>query len=231
MANEKIGVVLAGCGHLDGAEIREAVLTLLSLDERQAQAVCLAQDIDQMHVVDHLKGAPAEPETRNVRTESARIARGEVVDLASAKIEDFDALIFPGGFGVAKNLFDFAVKGTDCTVRPDVAKLVLDAHAAGKPVGFICIAPALGAAIFRDAGIGGMQLTVGDEDVGAAQAIEAMGAVHLACPVTEARVDTAHRIVSTPAYMYAEPRLADVRRGIDALVGAVLELTRQPHRQ
>lgn len=225
MANEKIAVVLSGCGHLDGAEIREVVLTLLAIDERDAQAICVAPNVEQMHVVDHLRGAPAaEGGPRNVLAESARLARGEIRDLATVTAADFDAVVFPGGYGVAKNLCDFALKGPGCAVDPEVARLVREAHAARKPLGFVCIAPALAAAIFRDAGVPGVRLTIGDDDPGTAAAIESLGAVHLACPAGEARADAANRVVSTPAYMYDNPRLRDVRAGLAALVDRVLEL-------
>ena len=227
MANEKVGVLLSGCGHLDGAEIREAILTLLALDEQGAVAVCVAPNVPQMHVVDHLLGQPADfGGSRNVLTESARVARGEVRDLAGVTAAELDALIVPGGYGVAKNLCDFAVRGPGCSVNPDVARLVLGLHGLRRPLGFACIAPALAAAIFRDAGVQGVKLTIGDEDAGAAQAIEALGAVHVACPVGEARVDGAHRVVSTPAYMYSAPRLSEVRRGIGEMVELVLAILR-----
>lgn len=220
MANEKVGVVLSGCGHYDGAEIREAVFTLLALDERHAHAPCMAPNVPQMHVVDHITGETAG--TRNVLSESARIARGDIRDLAAVTADELDALIFPGGYGVAKNLCDFAVRGAECEVNPEVARLVREMYAARKPLGFICIAPAMAAVIFREAGIDGVQLTIGDEDTGTARAIEGQGAVHVACPVGEARVDPAHRVVSTPAYMYSAPRISEVRRGIAELVDRVI---------
>lgn len=225
MANERVGVVLAGCGHFDGAEIREAIFALLALDEHHAHAVCMAPNIDQMHVVDHITGQTGG--ARNVLTESARVARGDIRDLASVQAEELDALIFPGGFGVAKNLCDFAVKGAECTVNPEVSRLVREMYAAGKPLGFACIAPALAAAIFREAGVKGVQLTLGDEDKGAARGLEALGAVHLSCPATEARVDAAHRVVSTPAYMYSAPRISEVRRGVSEMVGRVLGMVKK----
>ena len=215
----RVGVMLAGCGVYDGAEIHEAVLTLLALDEHGADIVCLAPDGEQMHVVNHLTG-DATGETRNVLIESARIARGDVTDVAQVKAGELDALVFPGGFGAAKNLCDFATKGADCVTHPEVARLVGEMHAAGKPLGFACIAPALAAAIFRDAGVSGVNLTIGSDE-GTAAAIEQMGAVHLDCPVREARTDEANKVVTSPAYMLAG-RITEVRDSVKAMVDGVL---------
>jgi enhancing lycopene biosynthesis protein 2 len=220
MARKKVGVVLAGCGVMDGSEIHEAVLTLLELDKAGAETICLAPNIPQMHVVDHIKSEPTS-EKRNVLVESARIARGAVRDMREIRAADLDAIIFPGGYGAAKNLSDFAVKGAACSVDPGVERLVLDMHAAGKPIGAICIAPAVIARIFGKAGER-VQLTIGS-DAGTAQAIVEMGAEHVQRRVDEAHVDSANKIVSTPAYMLG-PGIADVAKGISACVREVLRL-------
>ena len=216
----RVGVVLSGCGVYDGAEIHESVITLLSLDEQGADVVCMAPSIDQMHVINHATG-DVTGGTRNVLVESARIARGEVTDIAQVQASEIDALVFPGGFGAAKNLCDFAVNGAECTVNADVARLVRDMHAAGKPLGFACIAPAMAAAIFKGSGIE-VNLTIGS-DADTAAAIQQMGAVHTACSVTEATLDEPNRISTTPAYMLAQ-RIRDVKVGIDQMVKQVLAM-------
>jgi enhancing lycopene biosynthesis protein 2 len=216
----KVGVVLSGCGFLDGSEIHEAVLTLLALDRAGATAVCLAPDVEQRSVVNHKSGNPAES-VRNVLEESARIARGKVQDVARAKAGDFDALVLPGGYGAAKNLCDFAVAGAQAKVEPGVLKLVREMHAAKKPIGAWCIAPAVLAAALKESH---PQLTIGD-DPGTAKALEAMGARHVVCPVSEMRVDAANRIVSTPAYMY-DARIGEVASGIEKAVAELLRLCR-----
>ena len=217
----RVGVVLSGCGVYDGAEIHEAVLTMLALDEAGAEIVCVAPDVDQMHVINHVNG-DVTGESRNVLIESARIARGPVSDVAGVTADQLDALVFPGGFGAAKNLCNFATDGANCTTHPEVARLVREIHAASKPIGFACIAPALAAAIFRDAGVSGVQLTIGNDE-GTAAAIQEMGAVHLVCPVDEARLDVANKVVSTPAYMLAG-RITEVRDSTKAMVAQVLAL-------
>ena len=151
MPNIQVGVVLAGCGVFDGSEIREAVLTLLALDQAGAQPRCFAPDMPQAHVVNHLAGAPAAGESRNVLVESARIARGDIQPLSKARGADLDAIILPGGFGAAKNLCNFAFKGPDCTVQPDLARLLTEMHDAQKPIGLMCIAPVIGAKLFKAA--------------------------------------------------------------------------------
>src|SRR5512133_707695 len=161
MANPKrVGVVLAGCGFLDGAEIQEAVCTLLALDRRKAKLIAMAPAIDQLHVVDHVKSAPVDGARRNVLSESARIARGQIVDMASVGEKDLDALVFAGGFGAAKNLCSFAVDGRAMKVDAQVERLAEEVRAAGKPMGFMGIAPGIAAKLF---GSEGVTVTIGND--------------------------------------------------------------------
>jgi len=214
-----IGVLLSGCGVLDGSEIHEATLALYFLNKAGAKVVCLAPDIT-VAAMDHGTKQPM-GETRNIRVEAARIARGPVLDAAQVKAADLDGLILPGGFGAAKNLCDFAVNGAKGTVEPSVAALLKAMHAAHKPIGAICIAPAVLALA-----LGGQhpELTIGD-DPGTAQGLEAAGARHVVCPVDGIVTDAANRLVSTPAYMLG-PGIADIALGIEKLVAAVLDMTR-----
>jgi len=217
-AMAKVGVCLSGCGFKDGAEIHESVLTLLALDEAGAEIVCMAPDIPQVRVINHLTGK-VEAEKRNVLVESARIARGDIRDVKTVKASELDALIFPGGFGAATNLSDFGSKGTEATVNADVKRLVHEMLAERKPIGAICIAPAMLVAAVRDRGV---EVTIGT-DRGTAQALEAMGAKHVDRPVDDVHVDEKNRIVTTPAYMLG-PGPRDVHRGISKLVDRVLAM-------
>ena len=212
---KKVAVVLAGCGVFDGAEIYESVLTLLHLEEAGAEVQCFAPNIPQMHVINHLNGQEM-PESRNVMVEAARIVRGNVQDLAKANAADFDALIVPGGFGAAKNLSDFAVKGADCTVQADFLGFAQAMHAAGKPVGLVCIAPAMAARIFGE----GVSCTIGNDE-GVAGAITSMGGKHVNCAVDDIVIDAAQLLVTTPAFMLAQT-VAEASPGIKKLVQAVL---------
>lgn len=214
----KIGVILSGCGVNDGAEIHESVITLLALDRAGAEIVCMAPNESQMDVVNHLEGAPAE-ETRNVLVESARIARGEIRDIAGVQAGDLDAVIVPGGFGAAKNLCNFAVAGAGCEANPEVARLLTDMHGAGKPIGAICIAPAV---VARVLGPQKPTLTIGT-DAGTAGALEEMGAVHQNCDVRDCVVDADKKIVTTPAYMLAGS-IGEAADGIEKLVAEVVKL-------
>ncbi len=218
---KKVGVVLSGCGVYDGAEIHESVITLLALDKAGAKVICMAPDVSQMHVINHMKGEPAAGETRNILIESARIARGEIKNMKDVTAADLDALIFPGGFGAAKNLCTFAVDGVDCKVNAEVERLVNEMHRAKKPIGFICIAPAMAAKIL---GSHQPKLTIGS-DPGTAQAIEKMGGKHVECTVYEAAVDDVNKVVSTPAYMLG-PSIAHVAKGIEKCVEQVLKIAK-----
>lgn len=214
----KVAVILSGCGVFDGAEIYESVLTLLRIEQNNATYQCMAPNIEQMHVINHLKGEEATGESRNVLVEAARIARGEILDLADANADDYDALIIPGGFGAAKNLCDFAVKGPECTLNADVASFAQAIHNAGKPVGLICIAPAMTPLLFGE----GTQCTIGT-DADTAAAITAMGGDHKNCPVDEMVIDRDKKVVTTPAYMLAES-ISEAASGINKLVDAVIEM-------
>ena len=215
---KRIGVVLSGCGVRDGSEIHEAVLTLLAIDRNGAEAVCMAPDIEVPevnHLTMHETGAK-----RNVLVESARIARGAIRDIKTVKAADLDAVIFPGGFGAAKNLCNFAEKGADATVNTDVARLMREMAGAGKPIGAICIAPALvAAALGREYA---PEVTIGNE-AGTAAAINQTGSRHVECRVRECVVDRKNKIVSTPAYMLAKC-ISETADGIEKTVKAVLAL-------
>lgn len=215
----KVGVILSGCGHRDGAEIREAVLTLLALEKAGIAYECLAPDIEQRDVIDHLTGDTVEGERRNVLHESARIARGCVRATAAAQASEFGGLVLPGGYGAAKNLSDFATSGPDCTVEPSVARLVRDTHAQGKPIGFVCIAPTIAARI-----IPGVRLTIG-KDPGTAEAITKMGAHHVECFSDSFVTDDEKKVLSTPAYM-CDASLPQIASGIEAMVRALGKMIR-----
>ncbi|MFT6984804.1 MAG: enhancing lycopene biosynthesis protein 2 [Psychromonas sp.] len=215
-----VAVILAGSGFLDGSEIRESVLTLLALDSEGAKYKIFAPNKDQHHVIDHLKGEEVTGATRNVLEESARIARGEIEDLAQLNASDFDALIIPGGFGVAKNLCSFAFDGSTASVDQQVAAKLQEFKKANKPIGAICIAPALVALSFGDQK---PLLTIGT-DQGTAAELEKLGAKHQICATSECVVDVTHKIVTTPAYMDGSARIADVYAGISKLVKNVIKL-------
>lgn len=218
MSAKKVGVLLSGCGYLDGAEIHEATLTLYFLDKAGVEIVAMAPDKPQMHVVDHNAGQPVAGESRNVMTEAGRIARGNISDVATIDAADLDALVIPGGFGAAKNLCTFAVDGPDCTVDPGVEKLVRGIHEQKKPLGALCIAPALVARLLGpDYQV---ELTIGTDE-GTARAIEAMGAKHTNRPVEGIVVDEANRVVSTPCYMLG-PGPAQVGAGIEKVIDQIM---------
>jgi enhancing lycopene biosynthesis protein 2 len=216
---KKVGVLLAGCGVKDGSEIHEATLTLYFLDKHGAEIVCMAPNKDQFDVVNHITGA-ATTEKRNVMVEAARIARGNILDAKKVSAEVIDAIIIPGGFGSAKNLCTFGVDGTDCKVDEDAARLLKEMHRAKKPIGALCIAPALIARLFG-AEVA-PEITIGT-DPGTASAMETMGARHKNAKVDEIIVDARNRIVTTPCYMLAQS-IKDVGAGAEKLVAAIMKM-------
>jgi enhancing lycopene biosynthesis protein 2 len=215
---KRVGVILSGCGVFDGTEIHEAVLTLYFLERAGADYVCAAPDTDQRHVMNHMTQEEMD-ETRNVLIESARIARGNIIDLKALHAEDIDALILPGGFGAAKNLSDFAFKGPDAKVHPEVQRLLEQMLTSAKPIGALCIAPAT---VTRALSPHEPEVTIGT-DPGTAAAIETMGGRHHNCDVDDFVVDSNNKIVSTPAYMLG-PGIKDIAKGIEKTVNEVLAL-------
>jgi enhancing lycopene biosynthesis protein 2 len=215
----RIGVLLSGCGAFDGTEIHEAVLTMLALDHHGVQIVCTAPDMPQLHVVNHM--TTEEMNTiRNVLIESARIARGSIINLKDLAADHIDALILPGGSGTVKNLSNFTVKGPLSEVHPEVQRILQQMLEAGKPIGAIGIAPAT---LVRSLSARAPEVTIGT-DKGTAAAIESMGGHHIPCRQDQIHVDTRLKIVSFPAYMVTT-RIKEVAIGIEKLVAQVLALT------
>jgi len=217
---KKVGVLLSGCGVNDGAEIHESVLTMLFLDKAGVEMILMAPNIDQMHVINHYTGQEME-EYRNVLVESSRIARGEIKDMAEVSGNDLDALIIPGGFGVAKNLCDYAMAGPECSVNPDVYRLIAELRLMNKPIGAICIAPVMMAKILGEQEESA-NMTIGYDETTSTDIIS-MGSKHVDCPVTEMIIDEDKKIVTTPAYMEANS-IKEVADGIEQLIKQVLSM-------
>jgi len=215
---KKMAIILSGCGVYDGSEIHEAVLTLLAITQQGAQYRCFAPNINQYHVVNHLTGEVSNTEQRNVLVESARIARGEIEDVNTLNVGDFDALIVPGGFGAAKNLCDFAIKGENCSIQPQVFDVCQRFALAKKPAGYMCIAPAMIALIYGQ----NSQATIGTDEATATQ-LESMGLTHVTCPVDDIVIDNDNNLVSTPAYMLAN-NISEAAIGINKLVKQILTM-------
>ena len=193
-----IGVLLSGSGVNDGSEIHESVIAMLALDRAGAEMLLMAPNIDQMHVINHYTGQEMD-EFRNVLVESARIARGNIKDMAEVSGSDLDALIIPGGFGVAKNLSDYAMSGAECSINPDVYRLISEMLILKKPIGAICIAPTMMAKILAEQNQSAT-MTIGKDET-TAKDIEAIGSTHKECFVEEIVIDEENNIVTTPAYL------------------------------
>ncbi len=212
---KKFAVVLSGSGVYDGAEIHEATMTLYAIMKHGGTYDIFAPDIDQHHVINHITGEEM-PETRNVLIESARIARGKIKNLADFEAADYDILIFPGGFGVAKNLSSLAFDGADCTVDLAVEQAVLAMVKEAKPIGALCISPAVIAKIIQ-----GAVVTVGSDE-GTISAIEKMGGSHQVTTHGEIVVDDEFKLVTTPCYML-DANILQIAEGAENVVKRLLE--------
>jgi len=212
---KKFAVILSGCGHLDGSEIHEAVMTLLAIDRNKCSYTIFAPNEDQYHVMNHLNKEAME-EKRNILVEAARIARGEIQDVKKYNPEDFDGLIIPGGYGVAKNLFTYAIDGVNAKVNPDIETAIKATYLLRKPIGALCIAPALLAKV-----LGEVTITVGS-DSGTIANLESMGANHINTLETEVISDKQNMVFSTPCYMLSAT-ITDIADSADNLIRAILE--------
>lgn len=213
---KKFAVILSGCGNKDGAEIHESVMTLWAIHKHGADYQCFAPDIPQHHVLNFITGEEM-PETRNVLTEAARIARGNIMDIKRYRASDYDGLIIPGGLGVAKNLSTFAFDGPDCTVNNEVARAIQETADMDKPIGALCIAPAIVAKV-----LGNVTVTIG-HDPGTISALAKMGAAHEKTSHGEITVDRQRKVVTTPCYML-DARVDQIGAGAEKLVAALLEM-------
>ncbi len=216
MATKSFAIVLSGCGVFDGSEIHEAVMTMLAIDQHNCTYTIFAPDIDQMHVVNHLTKNVVN-EKRNVLVESARIARGNIKPLSEYEHTDFDGIIFPGGFGAAKNLSTYAINGDKCHINSDVEKSIITTHKANKPIGALCISPVIIAKV-----LGNIQVTIGS-DKDTAESIEKMGAKHITTNREDVTVDKKNKIVTTPCYM-VDSTIKNIHKGAFNLVKAMIEL-------
>ena len=212
---KKFAVVLCGCGPMDGSEIHESVMTLLAIDRNECQYTVFAPDADQYHVVNHYTKEVMN-EKRNMLVEAARIARGDIHPLTELKSEDFDAVVFPGGYGAAKNLFNYAIKGTKAVVDPVVEKVIKDFHAHRKPIGALCISPVLLAKV-----LGNITITVGTDESTISN-VEAFGAQHINTQQTEVIADKENMVFSTPCYMLPAT-IADIADCAENLIETILE--------
>ncbi|XP_062314044.1 glutamine amidotransferase-like class 1 domain-containing protein 3, mitochondrial [Osmerus eperlanus] len=221
---KSVAVILAGCGVYDGTEVHEASAVLVHLSRAGAKVQMFAPDMDQMHVINHCEGKPSK-EKRNVLQESARIARGEVKDLSKLETTAFDAIIIPGGFGVAKNLSDWTMKGKECSVQPQVERLIKEFNVKGKPLGMCCISPVLAAKVLP-----GCEITVGQDKeckmwpyAQTAGTMTEMGCKHVNTDVGQAHIDVKNKLVSTSAFMCNAP-IHEIYDGIGVMVKEVLKL-------
>lgn len=224
MDKKKVLVLLAGCGAKDGAEIHESVLTLLAIDKEGAEYQCASLNKNQKHVLNFIDDSEINQE-RNIMIESARIARGDVLDVTQLSMKDYDALVLPGGFGVAKNFCDFAFKGTEASVEPEIKKVIQEAYELKKPIGAICISPALVALALAEKNPN-IKLTLGTDE-GTNGKLETIGVKSEACLTTAFIRDDENRIASSPAYMHGNSRISELEQGISGVVKSVIEMAHQ----
>jgi len=215
----KFAIILSGCGVYDGAEIHESTMAMLAIVRNGGQYDIFAPDVRQHHVINHLNGEEMD-EKRNVLIESARIARGNIKPLNEYRAGEYDALIMPGGFGVAKNLCTYAFEGSGFTVDKVVEEALKSTHKAGKPIGALCISPVLLAGVFD-----GIDVTIG-KDSGTASDIEKLGAIHIETGPGEIVIDNKNRIVTNPCYML-DSTIAEIYDGAENVVRAIIEMVKE----
>jgi len=213
--SKKFAVILSGSGVFDGSEIHEATLTLYAIAKNGAQYDIFAPDIDQHHVINHITGEEM-PEKRNVLVESSRIARGKISPLKEFDADKYDAIVFPGGFGVAKNLSDFAFKGASCTINSDVENAILSMYKSKKPIGGLCISPVIIAKVLQ-----GATVTIGDDEATSSE-IDKMGSKNQKTSHGDVVVDKDFKVYTTPCYML-DATIVNIADGAINVIKAMLE--------
>lgn len=221
----KIGVLLSGCGVYDGAEIQEAVFTLLAIDEIGAEAICIAIDEPQYHVINHLTGEEMK-ESRNMLIEAARIARGNIREISTVTPSEIDALVIPGGFGSAKNFTTWAFSGPDGTINPKVKLLIVNMINIGKPIAALCVSPVVVAKAMQDSSVKPL-MTIGSDkepspyDIkGFSSGLEAVGSRTEMKTIHEIEIDKENKIISAPCYMM-DASISEVRKNIRSAIEAL----------
>lgn len=218
MKKRKIAVVLSGCGNKDGTEITEAIALITGLSQAGAEMTFFAPNRD-FQAKNFLTDQTLK-ETRNMMVEAARITRSQMNDLAALVAKDFDGLAFPGGFGAALHLSNWAQLGSRCEVLPEVRKAIEDFHRQEKAIAAICIAPVLLAKVL---GSQNVTITIGN-DKETIQEILKTGAQHEVCPVEDYMTDRHCKVITTPAYMYGSAQPHQVFNGIQSLVKEFVEM-------
>lgn len=224
----KIGVLLSGCGVYDGAEVQEAVLTLLAIEEIGAEAVCIGVNEPQFHVINHISGEEM-GETRNMMVEASRISRGNITEISQISPADLDALVIPGGFGSAKNFTSWAFHGPQSEINPKVKLLIVNMINVGKPIVALCVSPVVvakaleGSSIKADVTIGTDQEDSPYDIKEFSDGIEQTGALTEMKSIREIQVDTTNKIITAPCYMM-DANILDVRKNIRSAIEALNEL-------
>jgi len=213
--NKKIAIIIGGCGHKDGSEIHETTMTMLAIENQGCKYEMFAPNGEQYHVINHLTGEEM-PEKRNMLIEAARIARGNIKNLDDFNVNNFDAVVFPGGYGVAKNFFNYAFKGTNATVIPQISQIIKEIKAAGKPIGALCIAPVLLTKVLEN-----ITVTIGSNEA-TANDVAFFGSRNINTSHGEVISDKINKIFSTPAYML-DAGISDIAKGANNLIAAMLE--------
>jgi enhancing lycopene biosynthesis protein 2 len=212
-----VAIVLSGCGYKDGSEITEAVSLLIALSEKNIPYKIFAPSLKFSATFHRGEGSAGD---RNTLEESARIARGHVDDLNTLQPAAFEGLAFPGGFGAAVHLCNFASQGAKATVLPVVKKTIESFYNDQKPILAMCIAPALVSCVL---GHHHVTVTIGN-DADTAAELAKTGAVHENCAVDHFITDRDHRVVTTPAYMYDSATPIQVFTGVRKAVQEFLLL-------
>jgi len=224
----KIGVLLSGAGVYDGAEIQEAVLTLLEIERMGYEPVCIGINAQQHHVINHLNGQE-QVQARNMLEEAARIARGQITEISSVVPAELDALVIPGGFGSAKNFSTWAFDGPEASIRSDVKLLLVNMYNVGKPIVALCVSPVL-LALALEGIHPAPTLTIGSTQEASPyqisafqEGLQAKGIRTTDCSINEICIDATNRIITAPCYML-EATLPELQSNIAQALKALKEL-------
>ncbi len=212
---QNFAMLVSGCGHLDGAEVSETVFAMLAMDRHNITFEAFAINANQSEVYNHSSNTKSETENRNMLVEAARITR-KINDIKTLQVDKYDALVMPGGLGVAKNFSNLGFVGENFDVIPEIREVIFAFAKARKPIGAICIAPAIVARVINNS-----KVTLGEHN----PLLANIGASEIICDASDIAVDTENMIVSTPAFMLCgKAKLHEIADGVEKLIRCIQEM-------
>ena len=220
---KNFAIILSGCGGMDGTETHEATCLMLAIKQNGCNYRCFAINENQKYVVH--SGMQQTSEKRNMLAEAGRLDRGITKDFAKLDKNQFDALVFPGGYGTGTSFSDFIeCNGTSCKknlnykVRAEIKNVIQEFHAQGKPVFAGCLAT-----ILPNGSLKGLKIMT-DTGRYTEEAIIKNGNKPVVCQAGEICIDEENKIITAPYYLSSKVDIDTIFAESDKGIKAVIAL-------